>query len=79
MIRLDYKTRYDESVGLWDEVRGSQVQCMERLYENLNFYRQKALDLVCEKLVLDGLCEGKCDLDNCEYCKMAYEAVDGDE
>lgn len=48
---------------------------IDQLYYDVSFYRDKALDLVCEKLVLDDICPGTCDSPY-SFCSMAYEIVD---
>ena len=80
MIKLEDKTRYGESAELffnYSNTTASQSTCIGRLYENLQYYREKALDLACEKLLLDGICDG-CESDSQTYCDKVCRLVDND-
>ena len=81
MIELNDRTRYKETVSLFNSYassRDDQCMCINRLYESLIFYRRRALDLVCEKIVLDNLCDGHCNYSDCEYCGLVYDMIDSE-
>ena len=78
MIKLqDKNTRYGESSELFRIYVDEFTSPVNKLYENLTYYREKALDLACEKLLLDGICDG-CDPSNQSYCEKVCKLVDND-
>lgn len=49
---------------------------IKSLSDSMEYYRNMALDLVCEKMVLEGLCSGCCEMTDASYCNEACEMVD---
>ena len=75
MIELkDRTSRYGNSKELFRTYVDNSVN---RLCEDLTYYREKALDLACEKLLLDGICNG-CDPSNQSNCDKVCRLVDND-
>ena len=78
MIELrNESSRFGESAELFRTYVNESTSPVNKLYENLTYYREKALDLACEKLLLDGICNG-CDPSNQTYCEKVCRLVDND-
>lgn len=74
MIELQEKSRYGESAEIFGSYSDIRI---DRLFENLEYYRDKALDLACEKILLEGLCKG-CEPGSNEYCSIARKLIDNE-
>ena len=78
MIELkDRSYRYGNSEELFRAYADEFTSPVNKLCENLTYYREKALDLACEKLLLDGICNG-CDPSSQSYCEKVCKLVDND-
>lgn len=78
MIELrDRSVKYGDSDELFRTYVNEFTSPVNKLCENLTYYREKALDLACEKLLLDGICDG-CDPSSQTYCEKVRKLVDDD-
>ena len=57
----------------------NQIGYVNNLMELVTKYRNAALDMSCEKMILDGCCNGTCDNHHDDrYCKIVIDSIDND-
>ena len=57
----------------------NQIGYVNNLMDLVVKYRNIALDMFCEKMILDNCCDGTCENhSNDRYCKVVIDNVDND-